>query len=78
MWFETGSPCLLTLVLPLDRGLAAGIMPKGTNVPSLGGGSVTCWARVPFSAEWALTRMPSRPLPALREREEGSQQEPQS
>lgn len=41
LWFETGSPCLLTLVLPLDRGLAAGIMPKGTNVPSFGVGSVT-------------------------------------
>ena len=41
MWFETGSPCLLTLVPPLDRGLAAGTMPKGMNVPSFGGGSVT-------------------------------------
>lgn len=41
LWFETGSPCLLTLVLPLDRGLTAGIMPKGTNVASFGVGNVT-------------------------------------
>lgn len=41
LWFGTGSLCLLTLVLPLDRGLTDGVITKGTNVPSFGVGSVT-------------------------------------
>lgn len=34
LWFGTGNLCLLTLVLPLGRGLADDVITKGMNVMS--------------------------------------------
>lgn len=47
LWSGTGSPCLLTLVLPLDRGLIDGI-PRALMSPHLELTVRPCWALSPF------------------------------